>query len=95
MVRGKSNLGLVVTVLLLGILMASMDNTIVSTAMGTIVSDLGGMDKFVWVTSTYMVAEMADVHLGTDPNCLRTQVHFLYDERSDEKLSRTSCRSLG
>ncbi|MFD0617193.1 MDR family MFS transporter [Paenibacillus sp. GCM10027629] len=59
MVKGKNNLGLVVTALLLGILMASMDNTIVSTAMGTIVSDLGGMDKFVWVTSAYMVAEMA------------------------------------
>jgi EmrB/QacA subfamily drug resistance transporter len=59
MVRGKNNLGLVVAALLLGILMASMDNTIVSTAMGTIVSDLGGMDKFVWVTSAYMVAEMA------------------------------------
>ena len=36
-----------------------MDNTIVSTAMGTIVGELGGLDKFVWVTSAYMVAEMA------------------------------------
>ncbi|RKP51640.1 DHA2 family efflux MFS transporter permease subunit [Cohnella endophytica] len=45
--------------LLLSILMASMDNTIVSTAMGTIVGELGGLDKFVWVTSAYMVAEMA------------------------------------
>lgn len=45
--------------LLLGILVASLDNTIVSTAMGTIVGDLGGLDKFVWVTSAYLVAEMA------------------------------------
>ncbi|GAA3329952.1 hypothetical protein GCM10020331_080510 [Ectobacillus funiculus] len=45
--------------LLLAILMASMDNTIVATAMGTIVGELGGLDKFVWVTSAYMVAEMA------------------------------------
>lgn len=45
--------------LLLSILMASMDNTIVATAMGTIVGELGGLDKFVWVTSAYMVAEMA------------------------------------
>jgi EmrB/QacA subfamily drug resistance transporter len=36
-----------------------MDNTIVATAMGTIVGELGGFDKFVWVTSAYMVAEMA------------------------------------
>jgi len=55
----KTRLGFVVTGLLLGILMASMDNTIVATAMGTIVADLGGLDKFVWVTSAYMVAEMA------------------------------------
>ncbi|MHA6482279.1 MFS transporter [Paenibacillus sp. strain BS8-2] len=39
--------------------MASMDNTIVATAMGNIVGELGGLDKFVWVTSAYMVAEMA------------------------------------
>ncbi|WP_223068180.1 MDR family MFS transporter [Paenibacillus caui] len=45
--------------LLLALLMASMDNTIVTTAMGTIVSDLGGMEQFIWVTSAYMVAVMA------------------------------------
>ncbi|WP_238933701.1 MDR family MFS transporter [Brevibacillus choshinensis] len=39
--------------------MASMDNTIVATAMGTIVGEMGGLDKFVWVTSAYMVATMA------------------------------------
>ncbi len=55
----QSNLGLVIAGLLLSILMASMDNTIVATAMGTIVGELGGFDKFVWVTSAYMVAEMA------------------------------------
>ena len=49
----------VVVGLLLGILMAAMDNTIVATAMATIVGDLGGFDKFVWVTSAYMVATMA------------------------------------
>ncbi|MEH6946553.1 MDR family MFS transporter [Bacillus sp. JJ634] len=51
----------IVAGLLLAILMASMDNTIVATAMGTIVSDLGGFDKFVWVTSAYMVATMASM----------------------------------
>ncbi|WNQ11347.1 MDR family MFS transporter [Paenibacillus aurantius] len=56
----KTNkMGIVLAGLLLGILMASMDNTIVATAMGTIVGELGGLDKFVWVTSAYMVAEMA------------------------------------
>jgi EmrB/QacA subfamily drug resistance transporter len=50
---------LVVAGLLLAILMAAMDNTIVATAMGTIVAELGGLDKFVWVTSAYMVTVMA------------------------------------
>ncbi|MGE8203993.1 MDR family MFS transporter [Heyndrickxia sp. NPDC080065] len=59
MVSKESNLKWVVTGLLLGILMSAMDNTIVATAMGTIVADLGGFDKFVWVTSAYMVAVMA------------------------------------
>ncbi|KZE68908.1 MFS transporter [Fictibacillus phosphorivorans] len=59
MVHKETNLRLVVAGLLLGILMAAMDNTIVATAMGTIVADLGGFDKFVWVTGSYMVAVMA------------------------------------
>ncbi|AKQ73349.1 Multidrug resistance protein 3 [Bacillus licheniformis] len=55
----NQKLGFVVAGLLLAILMASMDNTIVVTAMGTIVGDLGGLDSFVWVVSAFMVAEMA------------------------------------
>lgn len=59
MTETDNNLKLVVTGLLLAILMSAMDNTIVATAMGTIVADLGGFDKFIWVTSAYMVAVMA------------------------------------
>jgi EmrB/QacA subfamily drug resistance transporter len=59
MEKRKSTQGLVVAGLLLSLLMASMDGTIVATAMGTIIGDLGGLDKFIWVTSAYMVAEMA------------------------------------
>ncbi|PLS07816.1 MDR family MFS transporter [Neobacillus cucumis] len=59
MIKQDTNLKPVVAGLLLAILMSAMDNTIVATAMGTIVSDLGGFDKFVWVTSAYMVAVMA------------------------------------
>jgi EmrB/QacA subfamily drug resistance transporter len=59
MLEKKSNLGLVVAGLLIGIFIAAIDNTIVATAMGSIVADLGGFDQFIWVTSAYMVAEMA------------------------------------
>lgn len=59
MTTPTNQIGIVIGGLLLAILMASMDNTITATAMGTIVGELGGLDKFVWVTSAYMVAEMA------------------------------------
>ncbi|WP_141430895.1 MDR family MFS transporter [Bacillus sp. 03113] len=59
MEANQKNLGFVVAGLMLGILMASMDNTIVVTAMGTIIGELEGLENFVWVVSAYMVAEMA------------------------------------
>jgi EmrB/QacA subfamily drug resistance transporter len=55
----QNKTGLVIAGLLLAILMTAMDNTIMATAMGSIIGELGGFDKFVWVTSAYMVAEMA------------------------------------
>nr|WP_285890468.1 MDR family MFS transporter [Paenibacillus macerans] len=55
----KNQTPLILVGLMLAILMSAMDNTIVTTAMGTIVADLGGMEQFVWVTSAYMVAVMA------------------------------------
>lgn len=44
--------------LLLGIFASSIDHTIVSTAMGTIVGELGGLDKITWVTAAYMAASV-------------------------------------
>jgi EmrB/QacA subfamily drug resistance transporter len=45
--------------LILGLLMAALDSSIVSTAMPAVISQLGGMDKFVWVFSAYMIASVA------------------------------------
>ncbi|MFD1073628.1 MDR family MFS transporter [Longispora fulva] len=42
--------------LLLVMLLAMLDNTIVGTAMPTIVTDLGGMQHFAWVATSYIVA---------------------------------------
>ncbi|MCC3377503.1 MDR family MFS transporter [Cohnella sp. REN36] len=52
----KSNTSMVVAGLLLGLFMSALDQTIVSTAMTTIIKKLGGLDKFVWVYSAYMIA---------------------------------------
>ncbi len=45
--------------LLLGLLLAALDQTIVSTALPTIVSDLGGMKHLSWVVTAYMLASTA------------------------------------
>ena len=42
--------------ILLGIFMASMEGTVVATAMPTIVSKIGGLRSFSWVFSGYMLA---------------------------------------
>jgi EmrB/QacA subfamily drug resistance transporter len=42
--------------LLLAMLLASLDQTIVSTALPTIVGDLGGLDQLSWVVTAYMLA---------------------------------------
>ncbi len=55
----QTRLGFVLTGLLLGMFVSAMDNTVVATAMGSIVAHLGGLSQFVWVTSAYMVTEMA------------------------------------
>ena len=42
--------------LLLVLLLASLDQTIVSTALPTIVGDLGGISKLSWVVTAYLLA---------------------------------------
>ncbi len=44
--------------LLLGLFVAALDQTIVATAMPTVVKELGGFELFVWVFSAYMIASV-------------------------------------
>ena len=46
-----------------GMFLASLDATIVSTAMPTIVVDLRGIDHYAWVFSAYLLAEIATIPL--------------------------------
>src|SRR3954469_8582793 len=41
--------------LLMAMLLASLDQTIVSTALPTIVRDLGGLDQLSWVVTAYLL----------------------------------------
>ncbi|MFE6944265.1 MDR family MFS transporter [Streptomyces chartreusis] len=45
--------------LLLGMLLAALDQTIVSTALPTIVSALGGLEHLSWVVTAYLLASTA------------------------------------
>jgi EmrB/QacA subfamily drug resistance transporter len=45
--------------LLMGLLLAALDQTIVSTALPTIVSDLGGLNHLSWVVTAYLLASTA------------------------------------
>ncbi len=50
-------LALVFVGLMLVILMAALDATIVATALPTIAGDLGGLDHIAWVTTAYLLAQ--------------------------------------
>jgi EmrB/QacA subfamily drug resistance transporter len=43
--------------LVLAMLLAALDSTIVSTALPTIVSELGGLDHLAWVVTAYLLAQ--------------------------------------
>jgi len=46
-----------------GMFLASVDGTIVSTALPTIVGDLRGIDSYAWVFSGFLLAEIATIPL--------------------------------
>ncbi|WP_327069429.1 MFS transporter [Kitasatospora sp. NBC_01250] len=53
------NLWVPISALLLALLLAALDQTIVSTALPTIVSDLGGLEHLSWVVTAYLLASTA------------------------------------
>ncbi|MGW9190813.1 DHA2 family efflux MFS transporter permease subunit [Streptomyces rubiginosohelvolus] len=59
--EGRSHRSVLVAIgaLLLGMLLAALDQTIVSTALPTIVSELGGLDHLSWVVTAYLLAATA------------------------------------
>ena len=54
---------LVIGALMLALLLAALDQTIVSTALPTIVSDLGGLRQLSWVVTAYMLASTVSTPL--------------------------------
>jgi EmrB/QacA subfamily drug resistance transporter len=54
--REGRSLRVVIGALMLVMLLASLDQTIVSTALPTIVGDLGGLEHISWVVTSYLLA---------------------------------------
>jgi EmrB/QacA subfamily drug resistance transporter len=52
----KRQNGFILLAMALGLLMASLDNTITSAAVSHIIKDIGGFDKMSWVFTAYMLA---------------------------------------
>jgi EmrB/QacA subfamily drug resistance transporter len=52
----KRRIWIIFGALIAGMLLSSLDQTIVSTAMPTIVGELGGVEHQVWVTTAYLLA---------------------------------------
>ena len=53
----RRRMNLVFVTILVGMLLAALDQTIVATALPTIVGDLGGAGHLSWVVSSYLLAD--------------------------------------
>ncbi|GAA3668706.1 MDR family MFS transporter [Microbacterium marinilacus] len=56
MLLTKRRIWIIFSALIAGMLLSSLDQTIVSTAMPTIVGQLGGVDHQMWITTAYLLA---------------------------------------
>ncbi|KVU99427.1 EmrB/QacA family drug resistance transporter [Burkholderia ubonensis] len=54
--RRDAPVGLIIAALLLVMLLSALDQTIVSTALPTIVGELGGLDQLSWVVTAYLLS---------------------------------------
>src|SRR5690242_14376286 len=60
----KSNRSILLVGLILGMFFASLDQTVVGTAMPRIIGDLGGLDILAWVTTAYLLSSTTVVPIA-------------------------------
>lgn len=60
----KSNRSILLAGLILGMFFASLDQTVVGTAMPRIIGDLGGLDILAWVTTAYLLSSTTVVPIA-------------------------------
>lgn len=54
-------LAIALTGVMLGLLLSSLDQTIVGTALPRVIADLGGLDHYAWVATAYLLTSTAAV----------------------------------
>lgn len=59
----RRQLWLLMAGLMTGMLLAALDQTIVGTALPTIVGELGGIEHYSWVVTAYLLASTASTPL--------------------------------
>src|SRR5512141_980628 len=59
--RAQTNRPLATVAIALALFMAALEMTVVSTAMPTVVGDLGGLEHYAWVFTGYMLASTVTV----------------------------------
>ncbi len=57
---GRAKAGILISVIA-GMLLSALDQTIVSTAMPKILSDLKGINEISWVVAAYLIAQAVAV----------------------------------
>src|SRR5437867_10652834 len=60
---GQGRVWVIFSGLILALLIASLDQTVVATALPTIVSDLGGLSQLSWVVTGYLLASTVSTPL--------------------------------
>src|SRR6266508_5303903 len=96
----KTSRPLTVVALLLGMFLAAMEMTVVSTAMPTVVGELGGLHLYAWAFAAYMLTATVTVPIhgkladlkGRKPILLAGIALFLVG-RSEERRVGKECRS--
>ena len=73
-------LATVFAALMLGMFLAALDQTIVSTALPTIVGDLGGLNHLSWVVTSYLLASTVSTPLPHPP-LTRAQLNRVTERR--------------
>ncbi|OFW81308.1 MAG: MFS transporter [Alicyclobacillus sp. RIFOXYA1_FULL_53_8] len=59
--RNYPHVGWIITGLITGLLLSSLDQTIVATAMPTVVKDLGGLSLYSWAFTIYMLTQTSAI----------------------------------